>query len=131
MVLPKNPDLYLRGDTALPPRWRPNSRRRFIGLKRRLAACARDLGEIWNINSGYRSIEEQRRLYNLYLAGKGNLAAPPGKSAHNFGGAADVSVRGANVGDSKRRRNKLKEYGLCLPVHGESWHVQVGDKWAS
>lgn len=124
--LPKHPDLYLSGDTNLPPRYRVLSRRRFINLKKRLAACARDLNEVWHINSGYRSIAEQRRLYNLYLAGKGNLAAKPGRSAHNYGGAADVSAGGSNVGSTDRRRKKLKEYGLCLPVRGEPWHVQIG-----
>jgi len=43
---------------------------------------------------GGRTYEEQARLYALYKAGKGNLAAPPGKSEHNKGRAVDFG--GAN-----------------------------------
>ena len=43
----------------------------------------------WYALSGYRSLDEQAALYQTYLAG-GPLAAPPGKSAHNFGLAVDV-----------------------------------------
>lgn len=44
----------------------------------------------WLVMSGYRSLEEQTQLWNTHLAG-GPLAAPPGKSAHNFGLAVDVA----------------------------------------
>lgn len=43
----------------------------------------------WCVTFGYRTIDEQARLYAAYLAG-GPKAAPPGKSAHNFGLAVDV-----------------------------------------
>lgn len=43
----------------------------------------------WYVTFGYRSIEQQADLYAKYLAG-GPKAAPPGKSAHNFGLAVDV-----------------------------------------
>ena len=43
----------------------------------------------WYVVSGYRSIPEQIELYKKYKAG-GPRAAPPGKSAHNFGLAIDV-----------------------------------------
>lgn len=43
----------------------------------------------WFMLYGYRSLAEQNRLYNLYIKG-GPKAAPPGKSAHNFGLAVDL-----------------------------------------
>lgn len=43
----------------------------------------------WLVTHAYRSNQEQGKLYQKYLAG-GPKAAPPGKSAHNFGLAVDV-----------------------------------------
>lgn len=43
----------------------------------------------WYVLSGFRSMEEQADLWAKYQAG-GPRAAPPGKSAHNFGLAVDV-----------------------------------------
>lgn len=43
----------------------------------------------WLVTSGHRSNAEQSRLWQIHLAG-GPKAAPPGKSAHNYGLAVDV-----------------------------------------
>lgn len=45
----------------------------------------------WRIVYGYRSLALQAELYAKYEAG-GNRAAPPGKSAHNYGLAVDVQL---------------------------------------
>lgn len=45
----------------------------------------------WVIEYGYRTIEQQTKLYEIHLKG-GPLAAPPGKSPHNFGLAVDVQL---------------------------------------
>lgn len=42
------------------------------------------------ITSSFRSRAEQTRLRNLYLAGKGNYALPPGQSKHETGYSLDV-----------------------------------------
>jgi hypothetical protein len=47
----------------------------------------------WLITHAFRSLEQQNALYVKHLAG-GPLAAPPGKSAHNFGLAVDVALDG-------------------------------------
>jgi hypothetical protein len=47
-------------------------------------------GYLPKIISGHRSIEEQSKLYERHKRG-GPLAAPPGKSYHNFGSAVDIS----------------------------------------
>lgn len=45
----------------------------------------------WRVVYGFRSLALQQKLYNIHLAG-GPLAAPPGRSAHNFGLAVDVQL---------------------------------------
>jgi LysM repeat protein len=41
--------------------------------------------------SAYRSYGQQLYLYNLYLSGQGSLAAVPGSSSHEYGGAVDLA----------------------------------------
>ena len=41
--------------------------------------------------SSYRTLEQQVELWNLYQAGRGNLAARPGTSNHGWGTAVDVA----------------------------------------
>lgn len=50
----------------------------------------KETGYTPKIISGHRSIEEQAKLYERYKRG-GPLAAPPGRSYHNFGSATDIS----------------------------------------
>lgn len=84
-------------------------------LHRRLAMWSAAVGQTYHVQSGYRSMQEQARLYAAYLAGTGNLAAPPGRSMHNFGLAADGNHWGArNPG----------AFGLAFTVPGEPWHVE-------
>jgi hypothetical protein len=45
----------------------------------------------WRVVYAYRSLDLQQVLYDKYRAG-GPLAAPPGRSAHNFGLAVDVQL---------------------------------------
>src|SRR5258708_376306 len=44
------------------------------------------------ISHGTRSWAEQSDLYQKYLAHEGGKAAPPGKSAHNYGMAINIAV---------------------------------------
>lgn len=70
--------------------------------------------------SGYRTYEEQARLYELYKAGKGNLAAPPGHSNHNHGLAMDLR------GDLEWAHQNAHRFGLHFPLldQDEPWHVE-------
>lgn len=45
----------------------------------------------WAVTQGFRTKEEQGALFDKYQHG-GPLAAPPGRSAHNWGLAVDVAV---------------------------------------
>ena len=80
----KPADSRSEGNIAtLLPRVRP--------LARALIENAANQGIIIKVTSGTRSFAEQDELFKKHLAG-GPLAAPPGKSNHNFGLAFDVTI---------------------------------------
>lgn len=58
------------------------------------AAYKQATGRSLGITEGWRSYDEQVRLYNLYRQGRGNLAAKPGTSTHGAGTAVDVNGYG-------------------------------------
>jgi hypothetical protein len=99
----------------------------------RLATVARNLGHTLYVAEGKRSIADQWKYWYAYQRGQGPLAAFPGKSNHTWGKACDVRKyppRGtASIGDIVGARDAMKRHGLCLPVPGEKWHVEVGTTW--
>lgn len=94
-------------------------------LTQRLAKIGERLGQKLTIASGKRSREEQQELYDLYLAGKGNLAAKPGTSNHETGRAADVNVDGTSLANYKNAKDVSAEFGIHFPVGGEPWHAEM------
>jgi hypothetical protein len=83
------------------------------------AAAARD-GVYLQIVSGWRTMEKQRELYNLYLSGRGNLAARPGYSNHQSGLALDLNTSAAGVHNWLNRNGAT--YGFRRTVPSEIWH---------
>ncbi len=83
-------------------------------------------GRVWMV-SGYRSVEHQERLWQQALVKYGSEAAarkwvaPPGKSNHNHGSAADLG--GTEEGMAWMRQNAHR-FGLHLPMSWEPWHVE-------
>jgi LAS superfamily LD-carboxypeptidase LdcB len=70
--------------------------------------------------SAYRTYEQQTELYDLFLAGQGEPANPPGTSSHELGLAVDVAT--------PQMRQIVDEIGPQFgwgKVHapGEWWHV--------
>ena len=70
--------------------------------------------------SAYRTYGQQAELYNLFLAGQGAPANPPGSSSHELGTAVDV--------DTYEMRSVIDQIGWkygWAKVHGpnEWWHV--------
>ncbi len=70
--------------------------------------------------SAYRSYDQQAYLYNLFLAGQGAPADPPGTSSHELGTAVDVAT--------PEMRWVIDQIGAAYgwgKVHGpdEWWHV--------
>jgi hypothetical protein len=88
---------------------------------RRMDAAARSEGVDLRVVDGYRTVAEQSRLYELYLRGRGNLAAAPGTSNHGWGLSVDLDVRGEE-GASKWLRNNAARYGFFNDVTTEPWH---------
>lgn len=62
---------------------------------KRMVEAARRAGISLSATSGFRSMAEQRQLYQMWLNGTGNRAAPPGFSNHQNGIAMDVGGVGA------------------------------------
>lgn len=79
-----------------------------------------------SFGSGVRTPEEQAQLYQAYLNGTGNLAAPPGHSKHEVGLAIDFDT------DNYELLHQLAaQVGLIFPVDGEPWHAQLADGGAA
>jgi len=77
------------------------------------------LGNKFDVVSGFRSYQQQADLYAKYLAGKGNLAAPPGSSMHEFGLAMDTAPN-----STPADRELARKFGLVFPIPSEPWHVE-------
>lgn len=86
-----------------------------------LAKFNRAAGGRYSVISGLRTRAEQERLYNLYRAGRGNLAARPGTSRHETGNAADLAPSNARDVHGALAR----KYGIHFPVPGEAWHAEL------
>lgn len=104
-----------------------------LDLMYRLALVSQGLGMKLYIAEGTRSVADQWKYWIAYKAGRGPLAAFPGTSNHTYGDAADVRegmARGTrNIGDIPGARKLMEKHGLCLPVPGETWHVEIGNNW--
>lgn len=92
-----------------------------LGILERLAAVGESYGKTININSGWRSSVKQKELYDGYISGKPgyNLAAAPGKSAHEIGMAIDTNSQWLKALPS----SSLAPFGLVKNVPGENWHI--------
>lgn len=95
-----------------------------------LEAAAED-GVRLELNSGFRSMAEQRALWDAYQAGTGNLAARPGYSNHQGGIAVDVDTDGQKQADVERGRltrpyrwleENAARFGFVRTVPSEPWH---------
>ena len=89
----------------------------------RMRADAARAGINLSVVSGFRTMDQQRYLYNLYLQGRGNLAARAGYSNHQGGLSADINVPGG-YGSSTYRwlANNAGRYGFVNDVRTEPWH---------
>ena len=77
--------------------------------------------------SGYRSVERQQQLFNAAVKKYGSAqaarkwVAPPGKSNHNHGIAADLG------GDLALAHKLAPQFGLRFPMAHEKWHIEPAD----
>lgn len=90
----------------------------------RLQRLIKDSGGRIKVTSGYRSPQRQQQLWNQALKKYGSAArarkwvAPPGRSNHNHGLAADIA------GDRAWAHKNAHKYGLVFPMAHEPWHIE-------
>jgi len=96
---------------------------RAAGPYKEMIAAAKRAGINLTTTSGFRTHEQQKYLYNLYLSGKGNLAAKPGYSNHQMGLAVDIGgVNGYGTKAFKWLQANAGKFGFVNDVKGEWWH---------
>lgn len=74
-------------------------------------------GKTVTVRDGYRTEEQQAALREK----KGNAAAKPGNSMHEFGLAIDIDTVVAN---EMEKLGLMRKYGFTRPVGGETWHIE-------
>lgn len=124
-------------------------------LLAKLNRIGRKLRRLIVVKSGYRNNRQQWELRQLFLKGRGNLAArcclkynmeqhswedcgKQSQSNHSYppkGRAVDCGVLMSygyvSIGNVDKARQLMREAGLCLPVPNEPWHVQTFGGWAA
>lgn len=98
-------------------------------FSRRLAAMLADAPGQISITSGYRSPERQAQLWQQALAKYGSpeaarrWVAPPGRSRHNHGLAADLSYASPEL--KAWAHQNAPRYGLHFRMAHEPWHIEL------
>lgn len=90
----------------------------------KMQAAANADGVRLSLTSGFRTMTEQKHLYNCYTSkscNNGNLAARPGYSNHQSGTAVDVST-------STWLARNASRFGFVRTVSKESWHYEYRGK---
>lgn len=93
-------------------------------FQQRLDALVAASGGKIKVTSGYRSPERQAELFAAAVKKYGSEAAarkwvaPPGKSRHGMGIAADLS------GDLSWAHKNARRFGLYFPMSWENWHIE-------
>jgi hypothetical protein len=96
-------------------------------LSAMFAAAPPELG--LSVKSGYRTPERQGQLWQAALTKYGSpeaarkWVAPPGRSQHNHGMAADLGY--ASPAAVKWAHENAAKYGLAFPLGNENWHVEL------
>ena len=99
---------FLSGDTDFVP-----------ALGMALSRMARAAHTRISVTSGWRSYAEQAALFAKYGSPR---AAPPGRSNHEDGRAADISPGHSVFGGLARR------FGLTFPMSWEPWHIELAQR---
>ena len=96
---------------------------------RAMAKSARKAGVQLKIRSGFRTYEQQKKLYTAYQQGRGNLAAPPGESDHENGRALDLELSDPDARGWLAKH--AASYGFRRTVGGEPWHWEFSGEVAT
>lgn len=90
----------------------------FIAMRNAAAAD----GVSFQLNSAFRTFEQQAALRALYESGKGNLAAAAGFSNHEAGRAADIDSANGTSASFQWLTNNAASWGFKRTVPTEPWH---------
>lgn len=96
----------------------------FVERLNRFKAALDQAGIGYTMESGYRSPEQQAEIYERSGHGTKFAAAPPWRSYHNYGLAADVLAR--NAADYPRMWDIAPQYGLTALKAYDKPHFQMG-----
>jgi hypothetical protein len=121
---------FLVGGAAARPDSLSGMRPEFAqALQTIFSAAPEDVRAAVQITSGYRSPEVQAQLYREAVEKYGSeqaarrWVAPPGRSRHNHGDAADLKF-GSDAAREWFHQN-AGEHGLAFPMSWEPWHVEL------
>jgi hypothetical protein len=101
----------------------PSIQNNFLGMVSEWLSLSKNAKRNVQVNSAFRSIAAQQAL----VKGKPGLAAPAGRSMHNYGRAIDINSREAN---DMWNSGIMKKWGFEQPgvQHGwkkpEPWHIE-------
>jgi hypothetical protein len=91
-------------------------------MRMRGAAAASSPPVTLVVNTAFRDMAFQERLYALYQAGTGNLAAKPGFSNHQGGIAVDIETANGTNPAFVWLNNNAFRFGFKRTVASEPWH---------
>jgi len=127
---------FLRGRTDKDASHIDGMKGAFAGkLARLLQSAPADIKEGLGVYSGFRSVERQTELWQQALKKYGSAeaarkwVAPPGRSNHNHGNAADLSYNGASLKHAPAHvvswlHENAGAFGLAFPLSNENWHIE-------
>ena len=98
-------------------------------LQQLFAAAPPEIQSQLQVSSGYRSPERQADLWQAALAKYGSedaarkWVAPPGRSNHNHGYAADLKY--LSPAAKEWARGNAGQFGLAFPLSNEDWHIEL------
>lgn len=91
-----------------------------------MRAAAAEAGVELRLESGFRTVEQQRALFRAWRKGRGNKAARPGKSNHQSGRALDIAVISVPEALAWLEANAAS-FGFKRTVRSEPWHWEYVD----
>lgn len=98
-------------------------------LARMIAEAPETVRAGLRLSSAYRSPERQEQLWQEALAKYGSpeaarkWVAPPGRSQHNHGRAADLKYLSPEA--RAWAHENAARYGLAFPLSNEDWHIEL------
>lgn len=104
-------------------------------LSNMFAAAPPDIAQHLRVTSGFRSPERQAQLWQGALQKYGSpekarkWVAPPGKSNHNHGHAADLKYLDPSA--TAWAHENAGRFGLAFPLSNENWHIELASRRGS